>query len=75
MITNVSDAKEKWCPFDLGQHSPREHQKGVCLGPDCMMWRFWVAPPGAELNPKETRTKHGIPDNQKKGYCGLAESH
>lgn len=72
MITAVGDAKEKWCPFDRGQASPREHSAGTCIGPDCMMWRYWVPPPGAEVSPLTTRTKHGIRDTDKKGYCGLS---
>lgn len=40
MITSVGKAKEKWCPFDKGQVSPRVHSAGTCHGPECMMWRF-----------------------------------
>jgi hypothetical protein len=75
MITSVEKAKEKWCPFDKGQVSPREHSFGTCLGPDCMMWRFWVPPPGiqpSEISSLTTREKHGKRDLDKKGYCGLS---
>jgi hypothetical protein len=72
MITSAGNAKEKWCPFDKGQMSPREHNAGMCIGPDCMMWRYWIPPP--EINNME-KTKHGIRDLDKKGYCGLAGSY
>jgi hypothetical protein len=75
MITSVGNAKEKWCPFDKGQASPRKHSAGTCLGPDCMMWRFWIAPPGvhsSEVSSLTTRDKHGKRDTEKKGYCGMA---
>jgi hypothetical protein len=68
MITTAGTAKEKWCPFDKGQTSPREHITGMCIGPDCMMWRYWLPP--SELNVE--KPKHGIRDKDKKGYCGLA---
>jgi len=68
MITSVGNAKEKWCPFDRGQASPRENSAGTCLGPECMMWRFWVPPPDI----KAEKVKHGIKDTDKKGYCGLS---
>jgi hypothetical protein len=78
MITSIGSAKEKWCPFDRGQASPREHGAGTCLGPGCMMWRFWVPPPGVSCNEAgswSATDKHGKPDNEKKGYCGLSGSY
>jgi hypothetical protein len=71
MITSVGSAKEKWCPFDRGQASPRENASGTCLGPDCMMWRYWIAPPGVTTE----KIAHGMRDTDKKGYCGLAGIH
>ena len=67
MITSVCKAKEKWCPFDRGQSSPREHTVGMCLGLDCMMWNYYVSPDEVEKN-----ECHGMKDCDKKGYCGLA---
>lgn len=78
MITSVGNAKEKWCPLDHGQASPREGSAGTCLGPECMMWRFWVPPPGVSFNEAESlaaREKHGKPDRDKKGYCGLSGTY
>lgn len=76
MITTVGKAKEQWCPFDIGQASPREHAKGTCIGPECMMWRFWVPPPGSsQIVPGDKPQKHGRRDTDKLGYCGLAEQH
>ena len=67
MITTVGKAKEKWCPFDRGQSSPREATQGMCLGLECMMWVYYVTP--EELMENKC---HGIKDCDKKGYCGLA---
>jgi len=71
MITSVGKAKELWCPFDRGQPSPRLNTVGMCLGPECMMWRFWIPPPGVTTE----KAAHGIKDTDKKGYCGLAGKH
>jgi len=68
MIVSVGNAKEKWCPFDKGQASPREGSAGMCIGVDCMMWKFWIPPPGWSLE----KQPHGIRDQDKKGYCGLS---
>lgn len=67
MITTVGRAKMKWCPFDKKRDGRSETN---CLGPDCMMWRFWIPPPG--LDPTDKRPKHGQDDSDKKGYCGLS---
>ena len=67
MITSVCKAKEKWCPFDMGQPSPREHTQGMCLGMDCAMWHYYVCPEDVVNN-----QGHGMKDCDKKGYCGLA---
>ena len=77
MIISVGKAKEKWCPFDRGQVSPRENSAGTCLGPECMMWRFWVPPPGTQSTEVNSFTaeKHGKRDLDKKGYCGIAGVH
>jgi hypothetical protein len=74
MITSVGKAKEKWCPFDKGQVSPRENSAGTCIGPECMMWRFWMPPPGTQPTEINSLTveKHGKRDSDKKGYCGLS---
>lgn len=71
MITSVGNAKEKWCPFARGQASPRENAAGTCIGPDCMMWRFWVPLPDIRTE----KVKHGIKDMVKKGYCGLSGTY
>lgn len=73
MITTVGKAREMWCPMDRGQISPREHTTGNCLGPDCMMWRFWMPPPG--ISTETVKAAHGQRDTDKKGYCGLAGVH
>ncbi len=70
MITTVGKSKGKWCPFDRGQSSPREAIQGMCLGPDCMMWKYYVTP-----DEIEKLKRHGIKDSDKKGYCGLAGSY
>jgi hypothetical protein len=74
MITSVGKAREKWCPFDKGQVSPRENSAGTCIGPECMMWRFWIPSPGALSTEVDslTKEKHGKRDLDKKGYCGLS---
>jgi hypothetical protein len=75
MIVSVGRAKEKWCPFDKGQVSPREDLVGTCLGPECMMWRFWIPSPGTEAFYSVTVEKHGKRDLDKKGYCGMAGAY
>ena len=65
MICSVKEAKQKKCkPYG-----------GMCEGDDCMLWKWWRAPMGAEFNYSETIPKHGIPDTlEKKGWCALAGS-
>jgi hypothetical protein len=71
MITTVAKAKTLWCPMDRRQALSHEQSEGKCRGPYCMMWRFWIQPPGVTLE----ETPHGIRDMDKKGYCGLAGIH
>lgn len=68
MIISARKAREKWCPFDRGQTSPRDHTQGMCIGPECMMWKYWIPPPGCTTE----RAQHGIKDEDKRGYCGLS---
>jgi hypothetical protein len=76
MIISAGRAKEKWCPFDKGQASPREHSAGRCIGPECMMWRFWIPPPETPTKVNYlTEEKHGKRDLDKKGYCGIAGTY
>jgi hypothetical protein len=63
MITTIGKATEKRCLI------PGLTETGNCIGPDCMGWKFWVPPPGGELNMQ--KPSHGIKDSDKKGYCGL----
>jgi hypothetical protein len=71
MIISAGNATEKWCPLDKGQTSPREHNAGMCIGPDCMMWRYWI--PLADISVE--KPMHGIRDKDKKGYCGLSGTY
>jgi hypothetical protein len=52
MIISVGKEKEKWCPFDKEQASPRVYSAGACLGPECMMWHFKIPPLGFQSGRK-----------------------
>ncbi len=63
MITTTGKAKVLMCPIIRGVEQR-------CTATECMMWRFWVPPPGTESewarnHPPET-------ENDKKGYCGMS---
>ena len=34
-----SEARNKWCPQNLGQDGSNE--SGLCIGSGCMMWESW----------------------------------
>lgn len=76
MIYEVADAKEMLCPLNNGQDFPQKNSERTCLGPDCMMWHFWVPPPGiCGREASSLTTEHGKPDTLKKGYCGLSGTY
>lgn len=68
MIATVAKARMKGCPEYKDQPYLRE-SNGMCVGPGCMAWCYWIPPPGIKETP------HGIKDVDKKGYCGKVGTH
>jgi hypothetical protein len=63
MITTIGKSYEKRCVV------PKLSDTGCCVGDDCMAWKFWVQPPGSQL--QAIKLPHGIKDKDKLGYCGM----
>jgi hypothetical protein len=64
MITTPSKAIEKLCVI------PKLTETGRCAGSECMSWRYWIG-----QKPIKNGLRHGLKDNEKKGYCGMTGSY
>ena len=67
MITTLGKVMQMKCVEDIGKKDRN------CMGLICPAIRFFDPPPGGELKMKPT--PHGIPDKDKRVYCGKCESH